>query len=1445
MRPFVPALGVLLVTPLLAWSPARTTEAGLRLEIPDQEPWTAIDTPRPVPVRLANLGAEPIEGAVRIELTDSWRVVGDAVQAFRLEPDAETTLTFAVACGRDTYSVHYPIHAFARFRRNDQPHEAHAVLVVEAKLPAPGGAARPPDRAVTALRAPDAMRIDGLLDEWANAAAVALGAADASLGNPTIEDYSAQVFALWDAQALYLAVQAVDDRLDGADSSSRDLVDSDYVRVTLSRRPPGRVDRRLTPDDLVLALCPSGPQDRPQVKVASYGGDERTEFDTAAVTIAAAPTPGGWTLEAAIEWGALGMTAAADAEYGFNLLLGDSDGAGREAELSLGGTAGEYWTDPTMFVPLRLSALSRDPSGASLPTTRLTGRGAVPLFRLPPGRVVLSFFAGGQTVLPPGQTTDPESRGAWRAGEAVDRGERRVTIGFHPPYAGGRVGTIAADYRLALPDIRPILLDTGLAIRDHTAQEPPSDGVTFRVEVASEGGEFETVFERHTTAKRWEDHTVDLSAYAGRTVTLRLLGDPGPKRDTTCDSAYWGNALLRVGAKPVEETEAARAARTEKALTAAREARADRPGPGAWRLDSAAGTTGVALVPGPYGIADAALALSAEAGEVVFDGFQVEVAGMPLRDAALPGASARADGAALVIAQQASLEGREVALETRIVGRDGALTVAFAMPGVERDRRGQPRYTRLCLGPASSGSRRIYFGHGHVLVGCPRFTLGYGGFGLSTRFVGVDYDSGLSLVTATEPIPDSFEHDAARHFTSLVAHHDAVFCFVPSERGAFAAARVWRGIADLKPAPGVAAIRGKMCIDQWGGDYAEAARDLRLASAYGLDQAVFVKHVWQRWGYDYRLPDIYPPAGDRADFDAMVAAAKLNGRLFALHDNYIDFYPDADGFTYQHIAFTERGTPWPAWYNKGRDARSYRWLPQAFMPFLERNLKLIEANIDPSAYFIDVFSAAGPGDYYDRAGNFHPKTVCQEWWGRAFDRTREMIGGPTISEAGHDALIGHLDAAQADHLTAAPEPGDHLLRLSYEQWDRVPWYDMGHHGRFVLFAGGLGGRYQGDGPQKLHGYGSDDYLSLTILGGRTPMCDGPFFRRTVMTYYLLRPICAELETQEMLEHQFDGDQVRRQRVRWSDGEVIVNRSNSDWLVDGHVLPEYGFVARAGPHRADITRREGVITAFAQSPGLLFADARPPDEYHGFTPALTAEMGGFEDLGGRRFRLRLKLHVDEPVAPSYRLFVHLCGPADLLPGWTPNADILFQAGSGFQGAMLTEPGAHEIVIEGALPEQLRPGRVAVKYGFYDPEHGGGRLALRQPGYGDLRYDGGLLTIDGTGAQTTIGWTPGAMVVDSGRDNTARRVIDFGPVATNAAFRLQHTGQIWQLTLLPGSMAAVVTLDLARLGAAGRKITAIEQLDTSGAVVATVTPRVEGNRATFDTAPLAFAYRLRLD
>jgi len=1042
-----------------------------------------------------------------------------------------------------------------------------------------------------------------------------------------------------------------------------------------------------------------------------------------------------------------------------------------------------------------------------------------------------------------------ETTGASVALQNVDRGGIRSALAVQPAWRKGW-GDVFVDYHVALPDQSPITLSFATAIRDNSATEPPSDGVEFRV-LVSDGAEFKQIFTRFTSTKRWEPALVDLSAYAGREITLRLVTDPGPAHNTTCDQSYWAEPMLAAGEVRNPESAVDRLARRQKSLDLARQALHGGTSPWSWKLESAAAITGASVVPGPCGIADSFISFADDRCELVFDGFTVQVDGMAIgaNRTDLPCGrveSTFASGCGTIVChvQQGT---SSFPVESRVWAEKGVLRISFAMPGVHRSPRGEPRFTSLSIGPASELARRVYAGFGNVIQDPESFDLPPSSVWLSTRHVGMDFQNSLSLVQACDVFPDRFHVDPAQHAYSLVTHHDATFSLVPSSHQAFAAARVYHDLVAFKPADGVAKLLGRICLDQWGGDYTRAAEDLEKAARYGLTDAVFVKHVWQRWGYDYRLPDIYPPAGDTAGFLAMAGACKRNGILFCPHDNYIDFYPDATGYSYDHILFNDDGTPQKAWLNKARNARSYRWSPNAFGPWLESNLKQIREAFAPTAYFLDVFSSIPPIDFYDRQGRFYPKTVTVERWGAAFDRIRTILGdhAPTISEGGHDALIGHLDAGESDHAGWIPddrapkEPGAHFRwRMKARDGERIPWHDMASHGSFVLFGGGLGDRYAG-GLDTMHGYASDDYLSLTVLGGRNPMCAGPFSRSTVMTYWLLHDVCASLARDELLSDEFEGDNIHRQLVRFSNGGIVrVNRGEDDWTTDGVVLPSFGFIAKTGDYEADITRRGGIISGFAKSPGLLFVDARPSymAENGG---AVIPKVIGVDDLGNRRFRLRIDWLVSKPIPAGYKPFLHFVDEKI-----SNSEEVLFQGSLKLNPLQLGTVGTYSSTAEVTVPAGITDNRrIAIRFGLYQPT-GGKRLPM--PGTVDTtgRARGGSIRVK----DHSIQWQPELpdpkVAAQTCRLNMSGSLVDFGPVSTNGAFRLNYDGTEWKLIPLPDSSSFKVNLRLNELNATGRKAAAINAVDADGNIVDRVKFLQEGESVRFDTAAGVFAYRISL-
>jgi len=296
---------------------------------------------------------------------------------------------------------------------------------------------------------------------------------------------------------------------------------------------------------------------------------------------------------------------------------------------------------------------------------------------------------------------------------------------------------------------------------------------------------------------------------------------------------------------------------------------------------------------------------------------------------------------------------------------------------------------------------------------------------------------------------------------------------------------------------------------------------------------------------------------------------------------------------YDKVCFWHGGTPWKAWYNEGRKAQAYRFRPDNFMHFLERNVQLIKNGFAPDAYFIDVFSSAGVFDYWDRDGGFHDMSETVTYWAKSFDRVREILGGdaPQISESGTDWLIGHLDGAQCNHIGVGKSNTGFTWNLDCADHERIPWEDAVIHDVFVLQGVGYPYRYAGGNSIREHGIHSDDYISDEVLTGHPAMTDSVFSRGSVRKYWLLHDFMNEIAGQRISSIEFvDGD-IHRQKAAYENGaQVWVNRSESIWtLPDGKQLPCYGFWAQGPTTSAGILERNGHITEEATSPQFLYAD----------------------------------------------------------------------------------------------------------------------------------------------------------------------------------------------------------------------------------------------------------------
>lgn len=258
-------------------------------------------------------------------------------------------------------------------------------------------------------------------------------------------------------------------------------------------------------------------------------------------------------------------------------------------------------------------------------------------------------------------------------------------------------------------------------------------------------------------------------------------------------------------------------------------------------------------------------------------------------------------------------------------------------------------------------------------------------------------------------------------------------------------------------------------------------------------------HSWQRWGYDYRLPEIWPPNpafGSADAFRRLAEAVKASGALFAPHDNYSDVFPEAEGFTYRNIVFQPDGQPRRAWYTAAMQAQAYRPIPEAMLPFVARNSESIRTLLTPGAYYVDVWAVQGPFDYWTIDGRFVPRAAAREAGARMFAALREAFGGaPQISESAHDQMVGILDGTQVVHRS--------ITNWRARDTERIPWFDFAYHDKLVGLGAGYSERYGAGGDPHRDGIYSDDYIATEVLTGRPAMVAAAFGRDVVRKYWLL------------------------------------------------------------------------------------------------------------------------------------------------------------------------------------------------------------------------------------------------------------------------------------------------------------------------------------------------------
>jgi len=971
---------------------------------------------------------------------------------------------------------------------------------------------------------------------------------------------------------------------------------------------------------------------------------------------------------------------------------------------------------------------------------------------------------------------------------AMQQGRRTWFI--HCPWRKGP-GITFAEYSLDLPKDVPIRMRIAIGLSEDA---PHSDGVTYRVRVDGR-----PVFCRHCRWKGLREFSVDLGAFAGKRVRLRLEVDPGPDRNTTDDWALWGWADIEAGTP-----EQIAAARTEAERRAAERRRADFTRAAAIASESLLPVAGAdARSMRPSTLRTVRNQVQRNGATVVFaaddgvDALQFVV--RPDRGV-FTGLDVRWGGRSLVPAAfVGSMKAGEAVRELRLQG------TTFD----EKKRMLRCVYIPAAAASAESAKRRL-----DVYWSIQGKSLRVELSAPAGMFAGVSLHA-LGDTSVTAPLgPGAVYRDREQVYLSVVGDftqsnasrighqgstyvrltdgsynplHD-VFYLTASSGYAEVLAN-----SPYPPSPFLKDLSHRVVLDVWGGAFRDDAAWLRRMHLYGLDHFVIIKHVWQRDGYDMTYPNTMPAnakLGGDAGLRELAQTAIGLGHRFCVHENYYDYYPNAEDFREEDCALNPDGTKQKGW--QGSPVKAWILKPSKLMDYVKKFSPEIRKRYGCNAAYHDIMPTRRV-DYDARAPGAGMIRYTHAMTRRLVGFDHALFGGPVLFEGLGTTLAGLYDGGTSGPLNEQTMPvavGPELIIVHPKQSN----HGMSYYERWLIWGYGPGwSSYVMTNRER------DHYRAMTVAFGRTGFIGHQLMKNphgVVREYYLFQAFGRAYTGQRVTHIRYEGDspgqwidagaaarynRLERLWITYEGGQqVYVNLAPQDWKIAGRVLPQYGILT-VGPRAAAWTARvNGQIADFAQYDDVTYVDART----HWWSPSedphpIRARAVQFRDLGDGRFRIAVEWTPGRKIDRDRVVFWHFRDsrgirfqsdhrPRVRTPQWHPN----------------------EAVVDGPYTltaPKSRTTRYTFVVGLYDKTD-------REPLYGAVNeLILGDLKVERTpdGGVRRIGFTPSERPFPPGTDpapyaagnNHDRRILDFGEVACNGALVIRRNADGMVITPVP--------------------------------------------------------------
>jgi hypothetical protein len=1001
----------------------------------------------------------------------------------------------------------------------------------------------------------------------------------------------------------------------------------------------------------------------------------------------------------------------------------------------------------------------------------------------------------------------------------------RRSLFMHSPW---RVpaGKTWVDYRLALPRATPIRLALGIAMSPEAAAPGKSDGVTFSCYLSADGEKKELLRQHHTKAE-WRDYVFDLTPYAGKTVIVRLQVEPGPRNDSSFDFSYFGDPKITAGNAVSDRSAALRRVTDSRAYRAV--ANCDvavlsntpqngvapsnllpcknrlTPADGGWRFvyegddcrvvytyRPATGTLddfvvqvddGRPFTPASGGGATLAPASSRTKGEMVAHG------GKPVRITA----SVASQSLDVLWEYPLADNSLRIAWTYKILGKTLLVSARCKEPAVHRFSLGD-------VGPVALRRR--------ITVPCLPGSVTF--LPAENLFVGRCLDWTVSHASRCPEGQAVYEPKTDGTRNALV---ESGYLAVSPDVG-----EVLPNIPN-PPSPYRALLGPRIMLDVWDhqqGTYRGDAENLRTLKDNGVDHVAIISHVWQRYGYDAKLPDhvpANPSFGGDAGMIEFGRAANECGYVWSLHENYIDLYPDAPSYDPAARVLLANGSPSKAWYNSGTHVQSFGLKCNRALEFARRNAPEIHRRYGTNAAYLDVHTGVPPWHQLDHearepmAAMALAKVQCDT---RLFQYMRDTHGGPLFGEGyQHFYWAGRCDGVEAqvaggeDHaplldfdlLKIHPQMVNHGMGY-YERWFRRGYkhawgYDTGSMEQIDKYRA-----------QEL-AYGHAGFVGAAQVGN---------LQWVVREHHLVHPIQRLYGASQptSIRYEVDGRLVTasaalaagntlRQRIQYQSGlNLWVNWGAEPWSIEGRVLPQWGFLALGPGTDVSTALHGGLIADCADCPEYVFADARTSFTmpYLHSKKEIEPRLRSFKHLHGNTVEVTYEWVVDDTLDDDFHCFVHGVAAAGAEPD-----RIVFQ-----QDHPLPKPTSRwhkgDRIVDGPytfqLPDKMDGGTLVIGL------HKGRRVPLKGAQQGDnrielarcsfVRKEGKIIDVRAEKVAVTPAASDGLAADFRARLNPPGTWINFGKVATDGSVMIRRESDGLVLYPYPRERRFRVSLDV---------------------------------------------------